>query len=377
MGQTLTAWLLAQQRYGVVDEELVLLLASIASACRRISSLVARAPVDGMVGLAAAAGPNASGDAQKKLDVVANDVFAAAVRDCGRSGIIVSEEEEAPIAVQESVAGGYIACFDPIDGSSNIDAAVPTGSIFGIYTPGECEVGAEDAPQEVLRKCALNVRKAGTELVAAGYCMYSSSTVLVLTLGAGVAGFTLDAAMGEFVLSHPVIRIPDPGQRIFSGNAGNAALWAPPLRAYLDTLYAPPEGGKPYSYRYIGALVGDFHRTLLYGGIWLVRPRGRRARAPCAQWALLTRLGCAAGLLSAQYPPDAKAPAGKARLLYEVAPMALLAEQAGGLATWGATAEDRVLDVVPQSVHQRSPMFVGGASEVRRLQAFLKAAGAA
>jgi fructose-1,6-bisphosphatase I len=264
------------------------------------------------------------------------------VRDCGRSGLIVSEEEEAPIAVQASAGGGYIACFDPIDGSSNIDAAVPTGSIWGIYSPGECVVSEEDSPDEVLRKCALNARKAGTELVSAGYCMYSSSTVLVLTLGKGVAGFTLDASIGEFVLSHPSLVIPDPGQKIFSGNLGNVRLWAPPLADYIATLLTPPEGGKPYSYRYIGALVGDFHRTLLYGGVWL-------------------------------YPPDAKAPSGKARLLYEVAPMALLAEQAGGLATWGATAEARVLDVVPQSVHQKSPMFVGSTSEVRRLQAFLKA----
>ena len=320
-----------------------------------------------MVGLAAGAAANASGDAQKKLDVVANDVFAAAVSECGACSIVVSEEEDTPIAIA-GASGGYIACFDPIDGSSNIDAAVATGSIFGVYTPGECAVDFEtDGPEEVLRKCALNVRKSGQELVAAGYCMYSSSTVLVLTVGTGVYGFTLDAAIGEFVLSHADVKIPEPGQRIFSGNAGNAALWAPELAAYLPTLFAPPEGGKPYVYRYVGALVADFHRTLLYGGahsgeIALQSSRNDLSHA--------RRTGIWL------YPPDSKAPSGKARLLYEVAPMALLAEQAGGLATWGPGATERVLDVVPTAVHQRSPMFVGGAAEVRRLQAHLAAAGA-
>lgn len=142
-----------------------------------------QAPIDGMVGLAATAA-NASGDAQKKLDVIANDVFVDSVASCGRCSVLVSEEEDNPVALAE---GGYIACFDPIDGSSNIDAAVPTGSIFGVYSQGECAVGDGDEPEEVLRKCALNVRKAGTELAAAGYCMYSSSTVFVLSVGAGVA----------------------------------------------------------------------------------------------------------------------------------------------------------------------------------------------
>ena len=264
VGQPLTSWLLAREREGVCDTEMVLLLTSIATACRRISSLVARAPIDGMTGLAATEA-NASGDAQKKLDVLSNDVFVDSVRSCGKCSVLVSEEEADPVALAGT--GGYITAFDPIDGSSNIDAAVPTGSIFGIYSQGECVVGDDDTAEEVLRKCALNVRKAGTELAAAGYCMYSSSTVLVLTLGAGVAGFTLDSNLGEFVLSHPNLRLPDgTHQRIFSGNAGNVALWAPQLRQYMEQeLIATHK----WAYRYIGALVGDFHRTLLYGGIWL------------------------------------------------------------------------------------------------------------
>jgi len=337
--RTLTSWLLAQERVGL-DRELATLLDSVASACRRISSLVARAPLDGMVGLAAAS--NASGDEQKKLDVIANDVFAGAVCDSGRCNILVSEEEEQPVLV--SSTGSYIACFDPIDGSSNIDAAVPTGSIFGIYSLGECIVDEDvDSAAEVLDKCLVNVRQSGNELAAAGYCLFSSSTVLVLTVKSGVFGFTLDRTRGEFILSHDAVRIPDPGQRIVSGNLGNLLRWSPPLRTYFQSvLCAEPN---PYSYRYIGALVGDFHRTLLYGGLWL-------------------------------YPPDATAPQGKARLLYEVAPMALLAEQAGGMATWGEGAQLRVLDVVPKSTHERCPLFVGSASEVIRLQQYLAAARA-
>ena len=167
--------------------------------------------------------------------------------------------------------------------------------------------------------------------------------MLVVTVRRGVYGFTLDRECGEFVLSHENLKIPDPGQKLYSGNLGNIMLWAPELRAYVARLQS---GDKPHSYRYIGALVGDFHRTLLYGGIWL-------------------------------YPADTKAPSGKARLLYEVAPMSLIAEQAGGIAVCGADAQQRVLDIVPATLHQKSPLFVGSASEVRALQSHLAASGRA
>jgi fructose-1,6-bisphosphatase I len=258
-----------------------------------------------------------------------------------RANMIVTEEEDVPLRV-EAISGDYIVCFDPIDGSSNIDAAVPTGSIFGIYSSGECVITDGDSVEDAMEKCVLNARKSGEELVCAGYVMYSSSTVMMLTCGDGVYGFTLDTATGEYVLSHDDVKIPDPGQRIYSGNNGNVDKWAPEMKAYVRYLQlggADKDKG-PFSYRYIGALVGDFHRTLLYGGIWL-------------------------------YPPDASAPQGKARLLYEVAPMGYLAEQAGGMAMWGETAEKRVMEVVPQNIHQRSPMFVGSTSMVKDLQEFL------
>lgn len=334
---TLTTWLLQQEKAGRVDFDLMAVVSSIATACKQISALVARAPLVNLTGAVAAV--NASGDEQKKLDIIANDIFTAAVANCGRTGITVSEEEEGPIAVDVVAGGNYIVAFDPIDGSSNLDACISSGSIFGIYSPGECAISDEDSPEAVLEKCTTNVRKSGNELVAAGYCLYSSATILVLTLGDGVFSFMLDRGIGEFILTDSHMKIPDPGQTIYSGNEGNTSLWDPDLKDYLSELKA---GGKPYSYRYVGALVGDFHRTLCYGGIWL-------------------------------YPPDSKAPSGKARLLYEVAPMSMIAEQAGGLACVGPTAETRVLDIVPKKVHEKSPLFVGSASEVRKLQAFLKA----
>jgi fructose-1,6-bisphosphatase I len=277
---------------------------------------------------------NESGDEQKKLDVISNDIFCECIKDTARSAIVVTEEEDVPVA-SEAISGDYIVTFDPIDGSSNIDAAVTTGSIFGIYSPGECEVSLDDTPEEAMDKCLVNTRKSGEELVCAGYVMYSSSTVAMISVGHGVYGFTLDWTTGDFVLSHDDVKLPNPGQKIYSGNQGNVEKWAPELRKYVDKLQE-----ENYSYRYIGALVGDFHRTLLYGGIWL-------------------------------YPPDASAPEGKARLLYEVAPMGFLAEQAGGLAMWGEMADKRVMEVVPQHIHQRSPMFCGSKDMVEGLQKFL------
>lgn len=333
-------WLLREEQSGSIDIHLFTVLNSIASACKQISALVKTAPVAGRLGMAG--DTNASGDEQKKLDVLANDIFCAAVANCGRTSITVSEEEEKPMAVEAVRGGEYICCFDPIDGSSNLDACISSGSIFGIYNPGECAIEDWDDADTIVNKCITNVQKAGTDLVAAGYCLYSSSTVLVLSVGTGVWGFTLDTLAGEFYLTHPDLKIPDPGQRIYSGNEGNTDLWAPELKEYLDELKKPSDGSKPYTYRYIGALCPDFHRVLLYGGIWL-------------------------------YPPDKKAPSGKARLLYEVAPMSYLAEQAGGIACVGPLADQRVLEVVPRTVHQKSPLFVGSTSEMNKLQGFLKA----
>ncbi|KAG0557780.1 hypothetical protein M758_11G152700 [Ceratodon purpureus] len=333
---TLTTWLLKKEQAGVIDGELTIVLSSIALACKQIASLVQRAGISNMTGLQGAA--NIQGEDQKKLDVISNEVFSSCLRSSGRTGIIASEEEDVPVAVEESYSGNYIVVFDPLDGSSNIDAAVSTGSIWGIYRPNEeCLTNLSENPtiDEVQENCVINVCQPGSNLLSAGYCMYSSSVILVLSVGDGVYGFTLDPLYGEFVLSHDKIQIPKKG-KIYSFNEGNYGLWDDNLKKYVDSL-KDASSGKPYSARYIGSLVGDFHRTMLYGGIY-------------------------------GYPKDSISKTGKLRLLYECAPMSYLAEQAGGK---GSDGKNRILDIEPEQVHQRVPLYIGSTEEVEKLESYL------
>eukprot|EP00897_Mesotaenium_endlicherianum_P005656 jgi/Mesen1/5118/ME000255S04088 len=336
--QALTNWFLLQEQQGVIDNELTVVLSSISLACKQIASLVQRAGISKITGVQGAV--NVQGEDQKKLDVISNEVFGNCLRASGRTGIIASEEEDKPVAVEESYSGSYVVVFDPLDGSSNIDAAVSTGSIFGIYRSAEgcfADLGDDPTLDNIEKACIANVCQPGSSLLAAGYCMYSSSVILVLSVGTGVYGFTLDPMHGEFVLTHEKIKIPSCGS-IYSFNEGNSALWSDNLRAYMASLKDPAQNsGKPYSARYIGSLVGDFHRTLLYGGIY-------------------------------GYPPDTKNANGKLRLLYECAPMSYLAEQAGGR---GSDGHRRVLDIVPHQVHQRVPLFIGSSEEVEKLERYL------
>lgn len=337
--QTFTGWVLKQEQMGVIDGELTVVLSSIALACKQIASLVQRAGISNLTGLQG--GVNVQGEDQKKLDVVSNEVFCGCLRSSGRTGIIASEEEDVPVAVEESYSGNYVVVFDPLDGSSNVDAAVSTGSIFGIYNPtDECLVESDDENElgQLEQKCIVNVCQPGSNLLAAGYCMYSSSVILVLSIGKGVYGFTLDPMYGEFVMTHEDIKIPKRGS-IYSFNEGNYQLWDDKLKKYMDDLKDPSlqPSGKPYSARYIGSLVGDFHRTMLYGGIY-------------------------------GYPADKKSVNGKLRLLYECAPMSYLAEQAGGK---GSDGHVRVLDIHPQEVHQRVPLYIGSVEEVDKLEKYL------
>ncbi|KAF3329077.1 fructose-1,6-bisphosphatase [Carex littledalei] len=336
---TLTTWLLKQEQAGVIDAELTIVLSSISMACKQIASLVQRAGISNLTGVQGAV--NVQGEDQKKLDVVSNEVFSNCLKSSGRTGIIASEEEDVPVAVEESYSGNYIVVFDPLDGSSNIDAAVSTGSIFGIYSPNdEClaDIDIDDGStlDSGTQKCVVSVCQPGSNLLAAGYCMYSSSVIFVLTVGKGVYAFTLDPMYGEFVLTTEKVQIPKAG-KIYSFNEGNYQLWDDKLKQYMDSLKDPGPSGKPYSARYIGSLVGDFHRTLLYGGIY-------------------------------GYPRDKKSKNGKLRLLYECAPMSFIVEQAGGK---GSDGHHRILDIQPQEIHQRVPLFIGSVEEVEKLEKFL------
>ncbi|KAJ9548067.1 hypothetical protein OSB04_020610 [Centaurea solstitialis] len=335
---TLTNWLLQQEQAGTIDAELTIVLSSISMACKQIASLVQRASISNLTGVQGAV--NIQGEDQKKLDVVSNEVFSNCLRSSGRTGIIASEEEDVPVAVEESYSGNYIVVFDPLDGSSNIDAAVSTGSIFGIYSPNdEClapEISDDSTLDTEEQRCVISVCQPGTNLLAAGYCMYSSSIIFVLSIGKGVFAFTLDPMYGEFVLTQENIQIPRSG-KIYSFNEGNYQLWDDKLKKYMDDLKDPGPTGKPYSARYIGSLVGDFHRTLLYGGIY-------------------------------GYPRDKKSKNGKLRLLYECAPMSYLVEQAGGK---GSDGHQRVLDIQPTEIHQRVPLYIGSVEEVEKLEKYL------
>lgn len=279
--------------------------------------------------IGAAGNTNVQGEDQKKLDVLSNEIMINALRASGKAAVLVSEENDEAIIVGEKQSGStfesnkgkYCVVFDPLDGSSNIDAGVNIGTIFGIYLVKE---GSKGTVEDVLRP--------GREMVAAGYCMYGSSANLVLTTGNGVNGYTLDNQIGEFILTHPNITLPNRG-KIYSINEGNSCYYHEPVLEYLQSVKFPKGDKKPYSARYIGSMVADVHRTLLYGGIF-------------------------------GYPEDKKSKSGKLRLLYEAFPMAFLTEQAGGVATTGT---QRILDIQPKSIHERCPVFLGSKDDVNDL----------
>ncbi|KAH7107793.1 fructose-1,6-bisphosphatase [Auriculariales sp. MPI-PUGE-AT-0066] len=327
---TLTRHVLQEQiRLGpVATGDLTFLLNAIELTSKFIATNVRRARLINLVGLAGET--NVQGEDQKKLDVLSNDIMVNALRASGKTAVLVSEELDDAIIVDGRQKGKYCVVFDPLDGSSNIDAGVNIGTIFGIYRIQE---GSEGSIQDVLRP--------GSEMVAAGYTMYGSSANLVLSTGDGVNGYTLDTALGEFILTHPKIQIPSRG-KIYSFNEGNSMYFHQPTLDYLQSIKFPANGKSPYSARYIGSMVADVHRTLLYGGIF-------------------------------GYPDDKKSKSGKLRLLYEAFPMAYLTEQAGGLAT---TGKGRILDVQPTGIHQRCPVFLGSKEDVQDLLKFYENAPA-
>jgi len=316
--QTLNRFVMQNTR----DHELTLLLNTIATSCKLISSAVSRAGVHSLYGLAGEV--NSTGDDQKKLDVMSNDMMINALVNSGVCAVLVSEENEEPIIVAEGQRGKFCVAFDPLDGSSNIDCNVSVGTIFSVF---EVKEGSEGTVEDLLRP--------GTECLCAGYVTYSSATELVFTFrGGSVHGFCLDPTIGEFVHTRPKMMMPqDGGKKIYSCNEGNARHWD---QTIIDAIDHFKNGEKPYAARYVGSMVADIHRTLLYGGIYL-------------------------------YPADRKSPKGKLRCLYEGIPMGLIIEQAGGIASTGLFEGkvQRVIELTPDAIHCKCPIIMGGKRDVQ------------
>merc|ERR1712232_74138 len=271
---------------------------------------------------------------QKKLDVLANDMMINALVNSGVCSVLVSEENEEPIIVPPGKSGKFCVAFDPLDGSSNIDCNVSVGTIFSVY---ERKPGSNGTVDDLLRS--------GADCICAGYVAYSSAVEMVFTFkGGDVHGFCLDSTIGEFVHTRCKMIFPqDGGKRIYSANEGNSVHWDQPIK---DAVEVFKSGEKPYSARYVGSMVADIHRTILYGGIYL-------------------------------YPADNKSPKGKLRCLYEGIPMAMIIEQAGGIASTGLFEGKvgRVLKLTPDAIHCKCPIIMGGPRDIGVVYDAYKAAG--
>lgn len=303
------------------------LLYDIALAAKIIAHKTNRAGLVDILGRAEAV--NVQGEQQQKLDVFADDIIFRICDHTGRLCAMASEEQDEIIQIPEQYKkGSYVLVYDPLDGSSNIDVNVSIGTVFGIYRCLDWDLRGREA----------DVLQPGNKLVAAGYVLYGSSTMLVYTTGQGVHGFTLDPELGEFLLSHENMRLPEPPS-YYSVNHAYFERWSPAVQRYMRWLQGGEGIGAPVmSSRYIGSLVADFHRNLLRGGIFC-------------------------------YPAEANKPDGKIRLLYEASPLAYLAEQAGG---YGSNGLGSILDIQPTDLHQRTPFFVGNRSLVYQLEKYIQ-----
>jgi fructose-1,6-bisphosphatase len=320
---TLSKFLIEQLKSSPDGQALAALLVDVAAAIKAISAVAAKGALDGHVG--ALDSVNVRGEAQKPLDVLTNDIV---LRHCDWGGLVAgmaSEELEKPFDIpSEYSRGRYLLLFDPLDGSQNIDLNVAVGTIFSVLVHAR-----DDAPVEA------DYLQAGSKQVAAGYAIYGPSTILVLTVGHGTHGFTLDREIGNFILTHPNLRVPDETDQ-FAINTSNERFWEPPMRRYVEECKAGKSGprGRDFNMRWIASMVADVHRILVRGGVF-------------------------------SYPRDNKAnKSGRLRLLYEANPMALLIEQAGGAASTGRA---RLLDVAPEQLHQRVPVVLGSRCEVERI----------
>ena len=321
-----------QKDYPEAKGEFSRLLHHIGTAAKMVGSKIRKAGLADILGRAG--NINVQGEDQQKLDIYADEVFTSALLSSGECCGVASEENQNIITFTHEFAlkGKYIVCMDPLDGSSNIDVNVSVGTIFSIYRRIS-EKGSIVTDEDFLQK--------GTDQVAAGYIIYGSSTMLVYTTGNGVNGFTLDPSLGEFCLSHTDLKMPASGS-LYSVNEGNYIKFPDGVKKYIKYCQErDPSTSRPYVSRYIGSLVSDFHRNLLKGGIYM-------------------------------YPSSEIYPRGKLRLVYECNPMALIAEQSGGKASDGY---NRIMEIKPDSLHQKTPYFVGSVEMVNRVEEFIRLNG--
>lgn len=325
---TLTQFIIEQQRnLPEASGDFTLLLNDIAAACKRISHTVNRGAMNGMLG--AADSENIQGETQKQLDIITNDIMVDALEWTGHLAGMVSEEIDEPIAIPEQYPKGkYLALFDPLDGSSNIDVNLTVGTIFSILISKE---GIDAELDDFLQK--------GVEQICAGFVLYGPSTMMILTTGQGVNGFTLDQDVGEFVLTHRDMKIPEDTQE-FSINMSNQRFWEPAVQQYIDECMQGEDGprNKNFNMRWVASMVAEVYRILTRGGIFM-------------------------------YPYDRRDPnkPGKLRLMYEANPMGFIVEQAGGACS---TGRGRILEVNPEHIHQRVPVILGSKNEVDRLVSY-------
>ncbi len=326
---TLTQFLTEERRAGHGSTDLTQLLEVVARACKRIGVATGKGALGGVLGEAGT--DNVQGEAQKKLDVLSNEILLDANAWGGHLAACASEEMEHPQPIPDAYPkGGYLLLFDPLDGSSNIDVNISVGTIFSVLKRPD-DAGVEAATEEFLQP--------GSRQVAAGYVVYGPSTLLVLTIGHGTHVFTLDREVGSFILTRRAATIPEQTSE-FAVNMSNRRFWEPPMRRYVDDLLAGREGPRErdFNMRWVASMVADVHRILTRGGIF-------------------------------SYPLDSKitAQGGKLRLMYEANPMAFIVEQAGGAAS---TGRERIMDIQPTTLHQRVPVFLGSRHEVEMAERY-------
>ena len=328
---TLSRYLIEQTRTHDTPADLRFLIEVVARACKAISHAVSKGALGGALG--SLHSENVQGEVQKKLDVLSNDILLEANEWGGHLAGMASEEMESAHQIPGHYPkGAYLLVFDPLDGSSNIDVNVSVGTIFSVLRSPERNGESGDIDEQAFLQ-------PGTEQVAAGYAIYGPQTMLMLTLGNGVKGFTLDRELGSFVLTHDDIQVP-PSTAEFAINMSNQRHWEAPVKRYVDELLAGKEGplGKNYNMRWIAAMVADVHRILTRGGVFMYPRDNREADKP-----------------------------GKLRLMYEANPMSYIIEQAGGIATNGY---QRIMEIEPTSLHQRVAVFLGSKDEVERVTSY-------